>query len=107
MDQLGYDTAFLRIVGAPDLRSVGLAVDREGLRRDVRRIASTVFCSSDIDPSIVSFAKIRTALHWGLDEDDVDALVTARLLAKTASLMADLRSLGVDEEHPEAVAPAA
>ena len=77
------------------------AGDREGLRRDVRRIASTLFCSADIDPSIVSFAKNRTAQHWGLPERDVDAMVTARLLEKTASLIRDLRWLGV--EHPPVV----
>lgn len=68
----------------------------EGLRRDIRRIASTVFCGPGIDPSIVSFAMHRTALHWGLSEDEVDLLVTARLLRKSASLMTDLRWIGAD-----------
>ena len=75
-------------------RPTGLAP--EGLRRDIRRIASTVFCGPGIDPSIVSFAMHRTALHWGLSEDEVDLLVTARLLRKSASLMTDLRWIGAD-----------
>ena len=92
------DEIFQAMVSTPDLRSVDDAGDREGLRRDVRRIASVLFCSVDIDPSIVTFAKTRAALHWGLTEHDVDALVTARLLEKTASLVRDLLWLGADEE---------
>ena len=91
------DSLFQAIIAAPELRSVDLAGDREGLRRDVRRIASTLFCSADIDPSIVSFAKNRSAQHWGLPERDVDAMVTARLLTKTASLIHDLCWLGADQ----------
>lgn len=88
---------FAAMISTPDLRSVDVAGDLEGLRRDVRRIASTLFCSADIDPSIVSFAKNRSAQHWGLPERDVDAMVTARLLEKTASLIRDLRWLGVEQ----------
>ena len=84
------------MISAPDLRSIDVAGDREGQRRDVRRIASTLFCSVDIDPSIVTFAKHRTALHWGLPEHEIDAMVTARLLQKTASLIRDLQWLGVE-----------
>ena len=91
-----YDKVFQAIIAAPELRSVDLAGDREGLRRDVRRIASTLFCSADIDPSIVTFAIHRAASHWGLREPEVDAMVTARLLKKTASLIRDLRWLRSD-----------
>ncbi|MEP6559847.1 MAG: hypothetical protein ABJD68_02075 [Nakamurella sp.] len=62
---------------------------RQGARRDIRRIASTLFCSSAVDPSLVTFAKQRTAQHWGMTEDQVDVQITARLLGKTARLMAD------------------
>jgi len=92
------DEIFQAMISTPDLRSVDDVGDREGLRRDVRRIASVLFCSVDIDPSIVTFAKTRAALHWGLTEHDVDALVSARLLEKTASLVRDLLWLGADEE---------
>jgi hypothetical protein len=91
------DLMFQAIIAADDLRSVDAAGDREGLRRDVRRIASTVFCSADIDPSIVTFAKHRAALHWGLTEPAVDVMVTARLLQKAASLSRDLRWLGPEQ----------
>jgi hypothetical protein len=95
-----WDNAFRTIVSTSDLQAVDVAGDREGLRRDVRRIASTLFCSADIDRSIVAFAIHRTALHWGLTEDDVDVLVTARLLQKTASLIEDLRWLGAEPGGP-------
>jgi len=95
------EAIFQAMIRTPDLRSVDAAGDREGLRRDVRRIASTLFCSTDIDPSILTFAKHRAALHWGLPEHDIDAMVTARLLQKAASLIRDLRWLGA--EQPQAV----
>ncbi len=85
------------MVSTSDLRAVDVAGNREGLRRDVRRIASTLFCSTDIDPSIVTFAIRRAALHWGLTEQEVDVLVTARLLQKTASLIRDLRWLEAEQ----------
>ncbi len=94
-----WDRAFDAMVSTSDLQAVDVAGNREGLRRDVRRIASTMFCSTDIDPSIVTFAIRRAALHWGLTEYDVDVLVTARLLQKTASLIRDLRWL--EPEQPD------
>ena len=89
-----YEGMFRSIISTSEMRSLDDASDREGLRRDVRRIASTLFCSNDIDPSIVTFAKRRAALHWGLPEGDVDVMVTARLLQKAASLIRDLHWLG-------------
>jgi hypothetical protein len=70
--------------------------EHEGQCRDVRRIASTLFCSADIDPSIVTFAKYRTAMFWGLTEEEVDVRVTGRILQKAASLMTDLHWLATD-----------
>lgn len=89
-DQRRIDAAFLTIVRTPELHGVDLAVDVEEQRRDIRRIASTIFCSSDIDPSIVSFAICRTAAHWGMDPGTLDVLVGARLLEKAARLMAEM-----------------
>lgn len=89
-----YDRAFDLIVAEPNLRSVADAADRECRRRDISRIASTLFCSTGIDPSIVTFAKDRTAAHWGLAEDRVDVLVATRLLEKTARLIVDLHGPG-------------
>ena len=94
MNQLAYNEAFRTISSTPAMRWLERAEPREGQRRDIRRIASTLFCTDGLDPSIVTFAKHRTALHWGLDEEAVDVLVSARLLQKTASLMADLEWLG-------------
>lgn len=96
MEQHDVDAAFLTIVRGPELRSTVRALNREALRRDIRRIASTLFCSTDIDPSIVTFAKHRTALHWGLDEDTIDLMIGVRLLQKAACLMADLQQLGAE-----------
>ncbi len=92
-----WDRAFNAMVSTSDLRAVNVAGNREGLRRDVRRIASTLFCSTDIDPSIVAFAIRRAALHWGLTEPEVDVLVTARLLQKSASLLRDLQWLEAEQ----------
>jgi len=92
-DQPRIDAAFLTIVRTPELHGVDLDVDVEEQRRDIRRIASTVFCSSDIDPSIVSFAVRRTAAHWGMDPEAIDVLVSARLLEKAARLMAEMVQL--------------
>jgi len=92
-----WDKAFHAMVSTSDLQAVDVAGNREGLRRDVRRIASTLFCSTDIDPSIVAFAIRRTALHWRLTEPEVDVLVTARLLQKSASLLRDLQWLEAEQ----------
>jgi len=94
MEQHEFDAAFLSIVRAPELRSVDTPVDREALRRDIRRIASTLFCSAGIDPSLVGFVRRRTALHWNLDEESVDRMITARLLQKAACLITDLQPSG-------------
>jgi hypothetical protein len=92
-DQRRIDAAFLTIVRTPELHGVDLAVDVEERRRDIRRIATTIFCSSDIDPSIVSFAVRRTAEHWGLDPEALDALVGAVLLEKAARLMTEMHQV--------------
>jgi len=82
--------AFTAIISAPELRSVDLGPGiRGGARRDIRRIASALFCSSAVDPSLLTFAKQRTAHYWNLTEDEIDVQVTAGLLAKAARLMAD------------------
>ncbi|SRR6478672_10847871 len=95
-----WEESFQAMVCTSEMQAVDAAGDREGLRRDVRRIASTLFCSTDIDPSIVAFAIGRTALHWGVTEHDIDVLVTSRLLQKTASLIRDLRWLGAEQPGP-------
>ena len=95
MNQLAIDQVFESISSNPAMRWLERAEVREGRRRDVRRIASTLFCIDGIDPTLITFAKYRTALHWDLTEEAVDVMVAARLLAKTASLMADLQWLGM------------
>ncbi len=60
---------------------------------EVRRIASAVFCSAGIDPTIVAFAVRRTAVHWGRHEDEIDVAVTVALLANAARVMGELRPL--------------
>ena len=95
MNQLAIDQVFESISSNPAMRWLERAEVREGRRRDIRRIASTLFCIDGIDPTLITFAKYRTALHWDLTEEAVDVMVAARLLAKTASLMADLQWLGM------------
>ncbi len=95
MNQPAYDEAFQTISSVPAMRWLERAEVREGRRRDIRRIASTLFCVEGIDPTLITFAKYRTALHWDLAEETMDVMVAARLLEKTASLMADLQWVGM------------
>jgi hypothetical protein len=98
MNQLSFDDAFRAISTTPAMRWLERAEVREARRRDIGRIASALFCMDAIDPTLVTFAKYRTAVHWDLGEEAVDIMVTARLLEKTASLMADLQWLGTGIE---------
>lgn len=77
MDQHAVDKAFNDIVGALDPLPNLTGADH---RDDQERIASVVLASSGIHPSVVSFAKHRVALHWGIDEETIDIAVTAFLL---------------------------
>jgi hypothetical protein len=89
---------FQRPTSSPYLRTTGREINEiESRWCDIRRIASTIFCATGIDPSVVTFAKHRTAQHWGIAEEEVDVMVAARLLEKTASLMAELTWLWIDE----------
>jgi|GEM_PF-1935635 len=66
--------------------------DRTATREpDIQRIASAVFCSIEMDPSIVAFAVRRAAVHWGEPEDEIDVAVSAALLASAARVMHELR----------------
>ena len=71
---------------APDSR-----IGRPTREPDIQRIASAVFCSIEIDPSIVAFAVRRAAVHWGEPEDEIDVAVSAALLASAARVMHELR----------------
>src|SRR4051812_10709037 len=95
MNQLAVNKAFATISSTPAMRRLERAEVREGQRRDIRRIASTLFCLDVIDPTLITFAKYRTALHWDLSEESVDVMVARRLLEKTASLVTDLQWLGL------------
>lgn len=102
-DEKCYDRRFLTMIGTPDLRLVDVTGSAaEGQRQDVRRIASTLFCSAGIDPSIVAFAIDRTAAHWGLTAEEVDLRVTRRLVQKATSLLNDLRWLTVQSDASDA-----
>lgn len=94
MNQLAFNDAFETISSTPDMRRLARAEVREGRRLDIRRIASALLCVDGIDPTLVTFAKYRTAMHWDLPEEAVDVMVAVRLLEKTSSLMADLQWLG-------------
>lgn len=85
------------MLAEPGMQSVARAMADETRRMDVIRIASTLFCTEGIDPSVVTFAKRRIADHWDLDEDQLDVLIAIRLLDKAARLIADLRDLGHTE----------
>jgi len=91
MNQQARDLEFDAIVaGLEPLRA--RLPDRTATREpDIQRIASAVFCSIEIDPSIVAFAVRRAAVHWGEPEDEIDAAVTAALLASAARVMHELR----------------
>jgi hypothetical protein len=93
VNQLAVDEAFETISTTPAMRWLERAEVREGMRVVIRRIASALFCIDGIDPTLISFAKYRAALHWNLTEEAVDVMVAARLLEKTVALMADLQRL--------------
>jgi hypothetical protein len=89
MDQAGWDDAFDKLTGTPELTAAAAAVsDREYLRRDVRRVASGLFCADGLDPSVVSFATVRLAVYWGRDREEIDLMITQRLLRTAAAMMA-------------------
>ena len=109
-DRRRVNREFLAIVSSPDLPPADARLGNpDHPQQDIRRIASMLFCSSTVDPSIVSFAKLRTAQYWGLTEDEVDLRITARLLVKAGRLMRDRQVLAADESSAEGVdlAPAA
>ena len=90
-DNAYYDTAFRALVESPELTSLSGATEQEQLHRYVRRIAGSVFCGAGIDQSVVNFATSRAAHQWGMDEDDVDVMVSTRLLRTTAALITELQ----------------
>lgn len=90
MDQDGYDDAFRRLTGTPELTAAAAAVSvREQLRRDVQRVASSLFCADRLDPSVVSFATVRLALHWGRDAEEIDLMIADHVLTTATGLMDD------------------
>jgi hypothetical protein len=93
MNQRAWDLEFDAIVAGLEPFPVRLAHHEATGEPDIQRIASAVFCSIGIDPSIVAFAVRRTAQHRGLPEDAIDVAVTVALLASAARLMHDLRPL--------------
>ncbi|MGS0685596.1 hypothetical protein ACVBEQ_10685 [Nakamurella sp. GG22] len=95
MDQAGYDDAFLQLTGTPELTAAAAAVsNREHLRRDVVRVASSLFCADGLDPSVVSFAAVRLAAHWGRNEEEIDLMIAHRLLLTATGLMAASEAAG-------------
>ena len=90
MNQQAYDLEFGAIVAGLGLFPAGLPDRWSTHGPDVQRIASAVFCSIGIDPSIVAFAVRRTAVHWGLPEDKIDVAVTVALLPSAARMMGEI-----------------
>lgn len=93
MNQQTRDLEFDAIVAGLEPFPAQLAHRRATLEPDIQRIASAVFCSIGIDPSIVAFAVRRTAVHWGLAKDQIDVAVTVAVLANAARVMDELRPL--------------
>jgi len=91
MNQQAYDLEFDGIVAGLAPYPAELPDRRSTHAPDVQRIASAVFCSIGIDPSIVAFAVHRTAVHWGLPEDEIDVAITVALLAKATRVTDELR----------------
>ena len=87
-DQDGYDDVFRQLTGTPELTAAAAAVSaREHLRRDVRRLASSLFCAADLDASVIAFAKERLAAHWGRREDEIDLMIADHLLWTATHVM--------------------
>jgi hypothetical protein len=94
-DQQAYDRAFTDIVHALDRSAAGTPTAAFADQHDdVRRIASVLFCAGGLEPSVVSFSKQRTALHWGIAEDTVDIAVSVALLQTLARLCMQLGGPG-------------
>ena len=91
MNQQACDLQFDAIVAG--LEPFPARLPHHGANRepDIRRIASAMFCAIGMDPSIAAFAVRRTAMHWGLPEEEIDVAVTVALLASAARVMHDLR----------------
>lgn len=91
LDQAAYDATFREMTASPELTAAVAAVsDREHLRRDVRRVASGLFCADRLDPSVVSFATRRLAMHWGRNEEEIELMITGRLLRSLSGLIDEL-----------------
>lgn len=58
---------------------------------DIRRLASALFCSPDLDPTVITFVKGRIRDHRGVSERELDAALAARLLGTATSLLNDRR----------------
>ena len=91
MNQQAWDLEFDAIVARLEPSAARLFRYGPTGEPDIQRIASAVFCSSRIEPSIVAFAVRRTAVHWGLPEDEIDVAVSVAVLANAARVMHDLR----------------
>lgn len=69
-----------------DEAAVFEAARQDSINKQARRIASTLFTTPDIHPSIVWFAEQRVAWLWGIDIEDFDARVASALIARCAEL---------------------
>ena len=99
MNQRTYDFEFDAIVAGLGPVPARLGQPGSTGERDIQRIASAVFCSSGIDPSIVSFAVHRTAVHWGLAEDEIDVGVSVAVLANAARVMHEISPVDARQKN--------
>mgnify|MGYP003298961436 CR=1 FL=1 len=66
---------------------VGICEDRR-----VKLVHASAYAAlSGLDPSVVSFAAFRLATHWGRDEEEIDVMITDRLLRAVSGLIDELR----------------
>ncbi len=70
-----------------DDRRLDARIETELQRLDAERIASAAFCGTGLDPTVLSFATLRAAQHWGLAEDEMDLRI-ATAIVQTASRLA-------------------
>ena len=99
------DATFAQMVARPNLRSVAGATHRESRRRDIARIASTLFCGTDIDPSSLRSPSTAPRRSGEWTRSRSTCWSAARLLAKMSRLIADLHAataLPADAELPAA-----
>lgn len=67
-------------------------IDSAGLWPAVDRVAGAAFCT-DLDPTVISFARTRIADHFAVAQDVIDAMIAIGLVSLATRLGEELESI--------------